>query len=190
MITDTAAGDVDLGKLTAGPKCKAEAFRALHCGTFPGIQRIQTMNERQTMRKQRPLRPGIDDLENKILLSAGVAPDAPTRHLNAAAVVEVARPPVQLMGYVYSGTGTVSPMGGVHGSLNLGQKVVTLANGSGSVRIKLTQVHKYGPTVTARAYQIMNGTGHFKGIRGHGHTVLTATKVGGRLAVWTETFYP
>jgi hypothetical protein len=97
---------------------------------------------------------------------------------------------VHLMGYVYSGTGTVSPMGGVRGSINLGQRLVTLRNGGGAVQIKLTQVHKYGPTVTARAYKIMKGTGAFKGFRGQGHTSLTAVKVGGRLSVWTESFYP
>ena len=97
---------------------------------------------------------------------------------------------VQLMGYVYSGTGTVSPLGGVHGSINLPQRVVTLCNGGGRVKIRLTQVHKYGPTITARAYKIMNGTGQFKSYRGQGHTSLTAVKVGGRLSVWTESFYP
>jgi hypothetical protein len=97
---------------------------------------------------------------------------------------------VHLLGYVYSGTGTVSPMGGVHGSINLAQKTVTLANGNGSVKVQLTQVHKYGPTVTARAYKIMTGTGQFKSFRGQGHTSLTAVKVGGQLSVWTESFYP
>jgi hypothetical protein len=95
------------------------------------------------------------------------------------------------MGYVYSGNGTVSPMGGVHGSINLGQKTVTLANGSGSLKIKLTQVHKHGPTtVTARAYKIMKGTGQFRSFHGQGHTSLTAVKVGRRLSVRTESFWP
>jgi hypothetical protein len=124
-------------------------------------------------------------------LSTGLALHGAERPAAAAVKVDVARAPVRLMGYVYSGTGTVSPMGGVHGSINLGQKTVTLANGLGSVKIKLTQVHKYGPTtVTARAYKIMNGTGLFKGSHGQGHTSLTAVKVGGRLSVWTESFYP
>ena len=141
------------------------------------------------MKKQRSLRPGVANLESKVLLSTGLAPHGAERPA-APPVADVAHARVQLMGYVYSGTGTVSPMGGVHGSLNLGQKVVTLANGAGSVRVKLTQVHKYGPTVTARAYKIMKGTGAFNGFRGQGHTSLTAVKVGGRLSVWTESFYP
>jgi hypothetical protein len=141
------------------------------------------------MKKQRSLRPNVDSLESKVLLSTGVAPHG-AEHREAPPVVDVALSRVQLMGYVYSGTGTVSPMGGVHGSLNLGQKVVTLANGAGAVKVKLTNVHKYGPTVTARAYKIMKGTGAFKGFRGQGHTSLTAVKVGGRLSVWTESFYP
>ena len=142
------------------------------------------------MRKQRSIRPGVDKLESKVLLSTGLAPHGAERPATPPVIADVAQPPVHLMGYVYSGTGTVSPMGGVHGSLNLGQKVVTLANGAGSVRVKLTQVHKYGPTVTARAYKIMNGTGQFKGFRGQGHTSQTAVRVGGRLSVWTESFYP
>jgi len=141
------------------------------------------------MKKQRSIRPGVDNLESKVLLSTGLAPHGAGRP-EAAPVVDVALSRVQLMGYVYSGTGTVSPMGGVHGSLNLGQKVVTLANGAGSVRVKLTQVHNYGPTLTARAYKIMNGTGQFRSLSGQGHTSLTAVKVGGRLSVWTESFYP
>ena len=141
------------------------------------------------MKKQRSIRPGVDNLESKVLLSTGVAPHGAERP-EAPPVVDVALSRVQLMGYVYSGTGTVAPMGGVHGSLNLGQKVVTLANGAGRVKIKLTQVHKYGPTVTARAYTIMSGAGQFRSYRGQGHTSLTAVKVGGRLSVWTESFYP
>jgi hypothetical protein len=124
------------------------------------------------MRKQRSIRPGVDKLESKVLLSTGLAPHGAERPAAPPIIADVARPPVHLMGYVYSGTGTVSPMGGVHGSLNLGQKVVTLRNGGGAVQIKLTQVHKYGPTVTARAYKIMKGTGAFKGFRGQGHKAL------------------
>jgi hypothetical protein len=141
------------------------------------------------MKKQRSIRLGVENLEQKTLLSGGVAPHLPEHTHIASAVADVARPPVHLMGYVYSGTGTVSPMGGVHGSINLAQKTVTLRNGAGSVKVKLTQVHKYGPTVTARAYKIMNGTGQFRTFRGQGHTSLTAVKVGGRLSVWTESFY-
>jgi hypothetical protein len=143
------------------------------------------------MKKHRSIRAGVENLEQKTLLSAGVAPHLPEHHQIPAVTVDVARPPVKLIGYVYSGTGTVSPMGGVHGSINLAQKTVTLANGAGSVKIMLTQVHKYGPTtVTARAYKILKGTGAFKAFRGQGHTSLTAVKVGGRLSVWTESFYP
>jgi hypothetical protein len=141
------------------------------------------------MKKQRSIRPGVDNLESKVLLSTGVAPHGAERP-EAPPVVDVALSRVQLMGYVYSGTGTVSPMGGVHGSLNLAQETVTLSNGKGSVRVKLTQVHKYGPTtVTADGYKIMSGTGQFKLFRGQGHTTLTAVKVGGKLSVWTESFY-
>jgi hypothetical protein len=142
------------------------------------------------MKKQRSLRPGVDNLESKVLLSTGLASHGAERPEAPPVITDVARPPVHLMGYVYSGTGTVSPMGGVQGSLNLDQKVVTLRNGAGSVQIKLTQVHTYGPTVTARAYKIMKGTGALNGFRGQGHTSLTAVKVGGRLSVWTESFYP
>jgi hypothetical protein len=141
------------------------------------------------MKKQRSIRLRVENLEQKTLLSAGVGPHSPEHHPIPSVNVDVARPPVRLLGYVYSGTGTVSPMGGVHGSINLGQKTVTLSNGRGSVKIKLTQVHNYGPTVTARAYQIMKGTGQFRSFRGQGHTSLTAVKVRGRLSVWTESFY-
>ena len=141
------------------------------------------------MKKQRSIRPDVDSLESKVLLSTGLAPHGAGRP-EAPPVVDVALARVQLMGYVYSGTGTVSPMGGVHGSLTLPQKVVTLANGAGRVQIKLTQVHKYGPTVTARAYKIIKGTGQFRSYLGQGHTTLTAVKVQGRLSVWTESFYP
>jgi hypothetical protein len=142
------------------------------------------------MKKQRSIRPDVDSLESKVLLSTGPAPHGAERPAAPPVIADVARPPVYLMGYVYSGTGTVAPMGGVNGSLSLGQKVVTLRNGAGAVQIKLTQVHEYGPTVTARAYKIMKGTGAFNGFRGQGHTSLTAVKVGGRLSVWTESFYP
>jgi hypothetical protein len=142
------------------------------------------------MKKQRSLRPGVDNLESKVLLSTGLALHGAERPKAPTVIADVARPPVHLIGYVYSGTGTVAPMGGVNGSLNLGQKVVTLRNGGGAVQIKLTQVHKYGPTVTALGYTIMKGTGQFKGFRGQGHTSLTAVTVGGRLSVWTESFYP
>jgi hypothetical protein len=142
------------------------------------------------MKKQRSIRPNVDTLESKVLLSTGLAPHGAERHAAHPVIADVARPPVQLIGYVYSGTGTVAPMGGVNGSINLGQKVVTLRNGGGTVQIRLTQVHKYGPTVTARAYQIIKGTGEFKGFRGQGHNSRTAVTVAGRLSVWTESFYP
>jgi hypothetical protein len=144
-------------------------------------------NERHKMKQTRSNRPGVENLECKVLLSAGATPLAEAH----PAVAHVARAPVHLIGYMYSGTGTVSPMGGVHGSLNLAQRTVTMSNGAGSVGIQLTQLHKYGPTtVTARAYKILKGTGQFRALHGQGHTSLTAVKIRGRLSVWTESFYP
>jgi hypothetical protein len=190
MITAAAVADAELDTLAAGPESKAKPLRVAHSANFPGIQPVYNPKVRQIMKKQQSIRLRVENLEQKTLLSAGVGPHSPERPQMPSVVVDVARPPVHLMGYVYSGNGTVSPMGGVQGSINLAQKTVTLRNGSGSVRVKLTQVHKYGPTITARAYQIMKGTGQFKSFRGHGHTSLTAVKVGGRLSVWTESFYP
>jgi hypothetical protein len=190
MIIAAVVADADLDTLTAGPESKAEPLRAAHSASYPGIQRIHTPKVRQIMKKQRSIRLRVENLEQKTLLSAGVGPHVPERPQMPSAVVDLARAPVHLLGYVYSGNGTVSPMGGVHGTISLGQKTVTLRNGSGSVRVKLTQVHKYGPRVTACAYKIMKGTGAFKGFRGQGHTSLTAVKVGGRLSVWTESFCP
>jgi hypothetical protein len=142
------------------------------------------------VKKQRSIRPAVDGLEHKVLLSTGVAPHLAEHAQTAAAVAHVAIQKVKLMGYIYTGTGTVSPLGGVHATLNLPQKIVKLSNAGGTLKVKLTQVHKYGPTVTARAYKIMQGSGVFRSYRGQGHTSLTAVKVGGRLSVWTESFYP
>jgi hypothetical protein len=141
------------------------------------------------MKKQRSIRPRLDNLEQKTLLSTGVAPHLAERALTAPPVVDVARPPVHLMGYVYSGNGTVAPMGEVHATLNLGQHVVTLRNAGGSVQVRLTNVHKYPNTFTARAFKIIKGTGAFKAYRGQGHTSLTAVTLRTKVTVWSESFY-
>jgi hypothetical protein len=138
------------------------------------------------MKKQRSVRLGVENLEHKTLLSAGVAPHLPER---PQAVADAARAPVHLMGYVGFGNGTVSPMGGVHASLNIGQRTVTLANGGGSVKLKLSKVHKYPNTFTAFAYKIMKGTGAFKSYHGQGHSSLTAVTLRGRTTTWTASFY-
>jgi hypothetical protein len=93
------------------------------------------------------------------------------------------------MGYVYTGTGTVSPMGGVHASLNIPQKTVKLANGGGSVTLKLSRVHKYPNTFTAFAFKILKASGGFRSFRGQGHTSLTAVTIGRRPTVWSASFY-
>jgi hypothetical protein len=138
------------------------------------------------MKKQRSIRPGVENLEHKVVMSAGV-----TSHLTEHAQVHAIHidAAVHLTGYVYTGTGTVMPMGGVHGTLNVGQKVITLANGAGSVKLQLKQVHKYPNTLTARAYKILKGTGIFRSYRGQGQTSLTAVTVGRRPTVWSASFY-
>jgi hypothetical protein len=142
------------------------------------------------MRKQKSIRGGVERLEQKTLLSGGVAPHTPEHPLTAPVVVDVARPPVHLSGYVYSGNGTVSPMGGVRATLYVGQHLVTLRNGGGAVQVKLTNVHNYPNTFTARAFKIIKGTGAFKAFRGQGHTSVTAVTIRGQSTVWSASFYP
>jgi hypothetical protein len=142
------------------------------------------------MKRQKSIRVAVENLEQKALLSGGVAPHSSEHPETAPVITDVARPPVHLMGYVYSGNGTVSPMGGVSANLNIGQHLVTLRNGSGVVQVKLTNVHKYPNTFTARAFKILKGTGAFKFYRGQGHSSVTAVTIRGRSTVWSASFYP
>jgi hypothetical protein len=142
------------------------------------------------MKRRQSIRAGVERLEQKALLSAGVVPHAQEQAETAPVVADVARPPVHLMGYMYSGNGTVAPMGGVRATLNVGQHLVTMRTGHGAVQVRLTNVHKYPNTFTARAFKIISGTGSFKGYRGQGHTALTAVMLRKRVTVWSESFYP
>jgi hypothetical protein len=142
------------------------------------------------MKRQKSIRVGVENLEHKALLSAGVVPHVPEHHQTPSAVVDVARPATHLIGTVVLGQGTVHPMGWVHASVNLAHNVVTLSNGRGSVKLQMTHVHKYGPTtVTASAYKIMQATRQFKSIHGQGPTSLVVTKLGGRIVSWSESFW-
>jgi hypothetical protein len=141
------------------------------------------------MKKQRSIRPRFDNLESKVLLSTALGPQAAEGPRPPSALVDVARPPVQLLGYVYSGTGTVSPMGGVRANINVAQHLVTLRNGHGAVQVRLTQVYKYPRTFTARAFKILKATGWFKAFRGQGHASVTAIVNRGRVSVWSASFY-
>ena len=141
------------------------------------------------MKKQRSIRPGVENLEPKALLSAGAAPHLPGRPESPPAVAEVARRPVHLFGTVVLGTGTVLPMGGVHGSINVGQKTLTLTNGRGSVKVRLMQAHKYPYTFIAHAWKIMSGTRNFRSFSGQGPTSVVATTVRGRLVSWSASFW-
>jgi hypothetical protein len=142
------------------------------------------------MKKQRSIRPGVESLEHITLLSAGVVPH-PAEHARPAPVaIDAARLSSHLIGYVYTGNGTVSPMGAVHGSLNTRQRTITLSNGGGSVRLKLTHVHKYPNTLTALSYKIIKATGQFRSLHGQGHSSVTAVTVGSRWSSWTASFYP
>jgi hypothetical protein len=141
------------------------------------------------MKKPQSIRPGIDNLEHRVLLSTGLAAQAADLPAPAPAITEVARPPVHLLGYVYSGTGAVSPMGGVHATINVGQHLVTLRNARGAVQVRLTQVHNYPHTFTARAFKILSATGAFRSYRGQGHTSVTAITNRGRVSVWSASFY-
>jgi hypothetical protein len=151
--------------------------------------RIHTEDGSQIMRKRQSIRAGVEKLEQKALLSAVVVPHSPEHALAAPVIADVARPPVHLMGYVYSGNGTVAPMGGVRATLNVGQHLVTMRSGGGAVQVRLTNVHKYPNTFTARAFKIIKGTGPFKSYRGQGHTSLTAVMFRKRVTVWSESFY-
>jgi hypothetical protein len=142
------------------------------------------------MKRHQSIRVGVEKLEQKVLLSAGVVQHSPEHAETAPVIADVARPPVHLIGYMYSGNGTVSPMGGVRATLNVGQHLVTLRNGGGAVQVRLTNVHNYPNTFTARAFKIIKGTGAFKAYRGQGHTSLTAVMFHKRVTVWTESFYP
>jgi hypothetical protein len=81
-------------------------------------------------------------------------------------------------------------MGGVRANINVGQHLVTFRNGGGAVQVRLTQVHKYPRTFTARAFKIIKGTGAFRSYRGQGHTAVTAIMQRGRVTVWSASFYP
>jgi hypothetical protein len=132
---------------------------------------------------------GVEKLEQKALLSAGVLPHSSEHAGTAPVIADVARPPLHLSGYVYSGSGTVSPMGGVRATLNVAKHLVTLRNGRGTVQVKLTNVYKYFNTFTARTFNIIKGPGAFKAYRGQGHTSLTAVMIHNRVSVWNESFW-
>jgi hypothetical protein len=141
------------------------------------------------MRKPRSIRPGVENLEPKVVLSTGVAAHMPAHAEIPSVVVDVARRPVHLIGSITLGSGTVSPLGGVRAAINLGQKTLNLSNGQGAVKLKLSQVRTYPTTWIAHAYKVMTATGHFKALHGQGNTSVTATIIHGRVHTWSASFW-
>jgi hypothetical protein len=141
------------------------------------------------MTKHRSIRPGVETLEQKALLSAGIVPKS-AAHLHAAPIVaETAKANVTLIGAVVNGYGGVSPLGGVRGYLRLSQKDLILANSRGSLTLGLLHVQRYPTTIVAFNWRIIRGTGQFASFHGQGHSTVTATRVFGHIVTWTAAFY-
>ena len=141
------------------------------------------------MKTNRSIRPGVETLESKALLSTVAAPHFPSQMSVAPIVVETAQAPLHLIGVVVNGYGGVSPLGRVRGYLNIPRKILTLVNPSGSLKLQLIHVHKYPYVINAYGWKIMSGTGDFASLHGSGHSTVSAVVVLGRTVTWTAAFY-
>jgi len=140
------------------------------------------------MKPNRSIHPGVESLEGKTLLSTGVALNLPSQVKGPLFAAESASIGTHLTGTVVNGYGGVSPLGAVHGYLNIAQKTVILANARGSLKLQLSHVHHYPYVVNAFGWSIIHGTGTFATYQGQGSCALTAVVVSGRIATWTAIF--
>jgi hypothetical protein len=141
------------------------------------------------MKRNRSLRPAVEHLESVALLSGGVVQHLSLTPPVHAAVVESAQKTVHLIGVVVNGYGGVSPLGGVHGSLNIPSRTISLRNSRGTLKLQLGRVYRYPYVFTAYSWKVVSGTGAFATFVGSGRSAVSAVIVGGRIITWTATFY-
>jgi hypothetical protein len=141
------------------------------------------------MKAQRPVRPNIEPLEYKALLSTTVLPHSPAHVAVPAIVGDSTATGVQLYGGLGNGYGGVSPLGAVRGRWNLTVNTLTLSNRRGTLELQLSQIFQHRYTTTARSWQIVAGTGQFASLQGSGPGVFNVVRVGGRVVAWSAAFY-
>jgi hypothetical protein len=141
------------------------------------------------MKKQRSVRPSVEPLEHKALLSTIAFPHATAHAAVPAAVADTTATGVHLTGGLGDGYGGVSPLGVVRGRLNLTRDTLTLSNRRGTLELQLSDIYQHRYTTTARAWQIVAGTGQFATLEGSGSGVFNAVRVRGRVVAWSAAFY-
>jgi hypothetical protein len=141
------------------------------------------------MKRQRSMQPVFDSLEHKQLLSAGLISQSQSSVLAPAMISETTATGVRLSGGLGDGYGWVSPLGGVRGRLNANLRTLTLSNRRGSLELQLSPYYQHRYTETARAWQVIKGTGQYATLEGSGHAVVNVVRIRGHVVAWSASFY-